>query len=294
MNRPFTIGTLFGSNLRLHWSWLLFPAGVAGYSFALFPWFEAAFDVLVLLSVYLAVAMHEGVQFLLARRFGFGTRDITLYPFWGVARLGRMSERPREENYIAAIGPITLGLSAAAAGVAIGLVGSEIESPGEVATPTTAAFLNLLFWAFTFLTAMQILPMLPLDGGRILRACLAMRMSRLRATEIAARVTTVGCGILLIVAIWLRSPLLAATAFFLFLGAQEELGTTRYFERLRRPPGNRRPAAHVPVDQIVTPESRPSEANFTGFTWNAAARLWIEWRDGQPVGANALIGDGRP
>ena len=50
----------------------------------------------------------------------------------------------------------------------------------------------------------------------------------------------------------------------------------------------------VPMDQIVTPDCRPAEANFTGFTWNARARLWIEWRDGQPVSANALIGDGRP
>jgi hypothetical protein len=48
------------------------------------------------------------------------------------------------------------------------------------------------------------------------------------------------------------------------------------------------------MDQIVTADCRPAEPHFTGFTWNARARLWIEWRDGEPVSANALIGDGRP
>jgi hypothetical protein len=48
------------------------------------------------------------------------------------------------------------------------------------------------------------------------------------------------------------------------------------------------------MDQVVTPDCRPNEPNFSGFTWSFRARLWIEWRDGQPVSANALIGDHRP
>jgi hypothetical protein len=96
--------------------------------------------------------------------------------------------------------------------------------------------------------------------------------------------------------VWLKSPLVGVTAVLIYLGGQEELGTTRYFAALRQPPDDlpQAPAVLVPMDQIVTPDCRPDEPNFTGFTWNARARLWIEWRDGQPVGANALIGDGRP
>jgi hypothetical protein len=124
-----------------------------------------------------------------------------------------------------------------------------------------------------------------------------MRVSRLRATEVAAVLSTLGAGVLLAVAVaWLQSPLLALTALLVYLGAQEDLGTTRYFASLRQATDDyhQPPAALVPMDQIVTPDCRPDEPNFTGFTWNARARLWIEWRDGQPVGANALIGDGRP
>jgi hypothetical protein len=110
-------------------------------------------------------------------------------------------------------------------------------------------------------------------------------------------ISTLGSLILLVAAIvWLKSPLVGVTAILIYLGAQEDLGTSRYFASLREPPSSR---AHVsplmiPIDQVVTQECLPDEPNFSGFTWNARARLWIEWRDGEPVGANALIGDDRP
>jgi len=94
MTKAVTIGTIFGSDLRLHWSWPLLPVGVAVYSAAVVPWREAVFWVMLLLAAYIGVLAHEGVQLLAARSFGLGTRDVTLYPFWGVARLTRLSERP--------------------------------------------------------------------------------------------------------------------------------------------------------------------------------------------------------
>src|SRR5205814_10561472 len=131
-------------------------------------------------------------------------------------------------------------------------------------------FFVLFFWLFVLLPALQMLSLLPLDGGRIVRARIVFRSSRLRATEIMARATTIGAGVMIVTAVvWLKSPILAATAVFLFLGAQEELGTTRYFERLRRPPAKSRPSALAPIDQIVTSNCRPNEPNFSGFTWNA-------------------------
>lgn len=297
MNRPFTIGTLFDSNLRLHWSWPLLPAGVAVYSLIVFEWWQAAFHVLLVFAIYLSVLAHEGVQLLAARRFGLGTRDVTLYPFWAVARLTRMSERPWQEIYIAATGPVVLALIASALGGVLALGGVAVRFTVEAAEPTVATFLTLLFWANVALAAMHVLPILPLDGGRALRAYLAMRSSRLQATEIAAVVSTLGSIILLLAAVvWLRSPLAGVTAVLIYLGAQEDLGTTRYFASLREPPHARTHAQPllVPMDQIVTPDCCPTEPNFSGFTWNDQARLWIEWRDGQPISANALIGDDRP
>jgi Zn-dependent protease len=298
MTKAVTIGTIFGSDLRLHWSWPLLPVGVAVYSAAVVPWREAVFWVMLLLAAYIGVLAHEGVQLLAARSFGLGTRDVTLYPFWGVARLTRLSERPWQENYIAATGPVFLALVATALGCALALAGQTgWKFPDGVGEPTVDAFLVHLFWATVLLAALHCLPVLPLDGGRVFRASLAMTVSRLRATEVAAALSTLGAAVLLIAAVvWFRSPLLGVTAVLLYLGAQEDLGTTRYFASIRheRGEGGPAPAVLVPMDQIVTADCRPAEPHFTGFTWNPRARLWIEWRDGQPVSANALIGDGRP
>src|SRR6478672_12861211 len=123
MTRVLTIGTIFGSDLRLHWSWPLLPVAAAAYSLAVFAWPEAVFQVVLLLAAYICVLAHEGVQLLAARSFGLGTRDVTLYPFWGVARLTRLSERPWQENYIAAVGPVFLALVATALGCALALAG---------------------------------------------------------------------------------------------------------------------------------------------------------------------------
>jgi Zn-dependent protease len=297
MTRPLSIGTLHGSDLRLHWSWPLLPVGVAVYSWATLPWREAVFAVLLLLATYICVLSREGVQLLAARRFGLGTRDVTLYPFWGVARLTRLSDRPWQENYIAATGPVVLALIATALAGVLTAAGQSLAFPEPLAGFGMGVFLVHLFWANVFLLGLHCLPVLPLDAGRIVRASVAMRTSRLRATEIAAGLSTLGAGLMLVTAIvWLKSPLLGVTAVLLYLGAQEDLGTTRYFASLRHASGDRPnpPAVLVPMDQIVSLDCRPDEPNFTGFTWNAHARLWIEWRDGQPVSANALIGDGRP
>jgi Zn-dependent protease len=297
MARPVTIGTIYDSDLRLHWSWPLLPAGVAFYSLLVLPWREAVYSVLLLLAVYIVVLGHQGLQLLAARRFGLGTRDVTLYPFWGVARLTHMSDRPWQENYIASTGPVFLALIATSLAGAATAAGQSLAFPETLAEPGTGHFVVSLFWAVVFLLGLHCLPVLPVDVGRIVRASVAMSTSRLRATEIAAGLSTGGALLLLLLAVfWFRSPLLGVTAVLLYLGAQEDLGTTRYFASLRHASGDRPnpPSVLVPMEQIVVPECRPEEPNFTGFTWNGHARLWVEWRDGQPVSANALIGDGRP
>ena len=297
MTHTYSIGTISGSDLRLHWSWLGLPVAVALYSFAMFSWQEAAMFVLLLLTVYLGVLAHQGIQLLAARRFGVWTRDVTLYPFWGVARLMRLSDRPWQEIRIAATGPVMLAFLAAGVGTVLALGGRELSFLPATIVPTTESFLLHLFWTTVFLAAFHLLPFLPLDGGRMLRAYLAMRMSRLPATETCATLSTLGAGLLLIVAIaWLKSPLVGITGVLLYFGAQQELGTTRFFSGLRQAEDDpsRKPTMLVPLDQIITPGCRPNEPDYNGFTWNEEARLWIEWRDGQPVGANALIGDGRP
>src|SRR5437868_11263817 len=105
MLRSWKLGNAFGIGIYVHWTFLLLPAliflqnlGPGGIDLALFA-------VGLVLAVFGCVVLHELGHALTARRFGIGTRDITLYPIGGVARLERMSEHPVEEIAIAIAGP---------------------------------------------------------------------------------------------------------------------------------------------------------------------------------------------
>src|SRR6516225_5228716 len=94
------LGRYFGIPLYVHSTFLLLPAWVllnnrgAGLAAALF-------SLVLLVTVFACVVLHELGHALMARFFGIGTRDITLYPIGGVARLERMSDKPGEEICIA-------------------------------------------------------------------------------------------------------------------------------------------------------------------------------------------------
>lgn len=294
MTRAPTIGTIFGIEVRPHWTWLLLPPCVLAYGAITGPWRVALVNLTILAALYACVLVHELAHAVVARRFGIGTRDITLYPFWGVGRLTRLSERPWQENYIALAGPFVHATVAAVVGAGLVFSGHAVTPLAVIVEPAANHFLVGLFWANVLLAGMNALPGLPLDGGRIFRASLALTTSRLRATEVAAALSTVLAALFIMATIWLKSPLLGVAAVTLYLSAQEDLGLTRYFAALRTAADDRPddgPAAIVPLDRVVDAGGRPTEPNFTGFTWSASARLWIEWRDGEPVGANALIGD---
>ncbi|HVK07635.1 MAG TPA: site-2 protease family protein [Gemmataceae bacterium] len=285
--------TMLGGRLRLHWSWPSFPVAVGLYGLAVVSWREALFFVALTLAIYLGVLVHAAGELLAARRFRLGARDITLYPFWSAIRYTRLSERPWQENYVAAAGIVLQALITTTIGGAVATAGLDLRFQRDIGPPYPEAFAVYLFWANVLLTAFYVTPILPLDGGRIFRASLALTTSRLRATEVAAGLSTVGALVLLVAGVfWFHNPLPAVVAVLLFLAAQDELGAARYFAGLRHQP-QATPGAPVliPMTEIVTPECEPDEPNFSGFTWNPKARLWIEWHDGRAVSASVLIGD---
>ncbi|MEM7307961.1 MAG: site-2 protease family protein [Planctomycetota bacterium] len=184
----------------------------------------AAWTVLSLGAVFSFVLLHEYGHALAARRYGIATRDITLLPIGGVAQLERMPERPREELVVALAGPaVNLALALLAA---VGLAATLV--PG---VPAVAALRGALAFALLsngLLFAFNLLPALPMDGGRVLRALLAMRLGSLRATELAARVGrlfAVGLGVIGLFA----NPVLILIAAFVWFGAAQET----YFARAR-------------------------------------------------------------
>jgi Zn-dependent protease len=241
----------------------------------------ALFAVGLVLAIFGCVVLHELGHALTARRFGIGTRDITLFPIGGVARLERIPERPWEEFLIAIAGPAVNGVIAVLlyALLALTNLGSGLREMAWYAE--TGDFLATLMFANIVLGGFNLLPAFPMDGGRVLRALLSYRLGRLRATEIAAGL---GMFMALCLGMWgifSGQLLLVLLAIFVYFAGQQELAMVRFKDRMTRSNGFFEvfPTSPGQFDGrvgIVRP-------HFSGFTWDSNSHVWIEWREGKPV-----------
>jgi Zn-dependent protease len=164
-----------GIQLRIHVTFLLLIIWLA-----LGPVSSAVFVLLL----FLCVVLHEFGHAFAAKGYGINTPDITLLPIGGVARLERMPEEPKQELVIAIAGPLVNVIIAACLYLVIG-------ARGRVAPETAVESGDMLVGLFqinVWLVLFNLLPAFPMDGGRVLRALLASRMSFARATQVAATV----------------------------------------------------------------------------------------------------------
>ena len=170
MFRPFRIGRLLGFPIEVNPSFLLLLAVVMYFG-------DGLAGVAMVLLGFLSVLLHELGHALVARHLGVRIAGIELRFLGGVAKMIDPPRTPGDEIAIAAAGP---AVSFALAGLA--LVG---------ATATDAQIFHLLTWVNVAIGVFNLTPALPMDGGRILRALLSLRMSHSRATEIAVKVSRV-------------------------------------------------------------------------------------------------------
>jgi stage IV sporulation protein FB len=221
-----------GIQLRIHVTFVLLIAWLAFGYYAQGGSPAAAEGVIFVLLLFLCVVLHEFGHALAAKAFGINTPDITLLPIGGVARLERMPEEPKQELLIAVAGPavnvvIALGLFVAG--------GSFINPFINPAAPERVGLVSQLLIINVLLVAFNLLPAFPMDGGRVLRALLATRMSYARATQIAA---TVGQGFAFIFGfiglIW--NPFLIFIALFVYIGASQEAALAQMKDVSRRFP----------------------------------------------------------
>ncbi|MGD0674068.1 MAG: site-2 protease family protein [Polyangiaceae bacterium] len=214
------VGTVGGIELRIHATFVLLLGWVAlsplvrGQS-VLAAWAGAA----LMVSVFAIVILHELGHALVARRFGIRTRDITLLPIGGVARMDRMPDEPKQEMLIALSGPAVNVVLALALAAAVALTHGSYGSLASHADD--APFLAKILWINVGLAVFNMVPAFPMDGGRVLRALLAMGMSHVRATDLAATIGR-GLAVLLGFAGFFFNPMLVLIALFVWIGASQE------------------------------------------------------------------------
>lgn len=173
------------------------------------------------LALFACVVLHELGHALTARRYGIRTRQITLLPIGGIASMERMPDDPKQEIIVALAGPGVNLLITLVLWLWLSLSGAMLQM--EQISLTGGSFLERLMLVNIILAVFNLLPAFPMDGGRVLRAALSMRMGRNRATQAAARV---GQGL----ALWLGflgllyNPFLIFIALFVWIGAAAEAG----------------------------------------------------------------------
>lgn len=218
------LGRWGGINVYIHWTfWILiafYLITVSQQSGPVAGIVAAAF----VMSVFACVALHEFGHAGAAAYFGIRTLDITLLPIGGMARLERLPEKPYQELVVALAGPAVNFVIAAGLLPIVMLV--AVSTPGSATEIFSLGFAQQLLVANLILAVFNLLPAFPMDGGRVLRSLLAMRMGHLRATEVAARVgrwMALFLGVLGIFYSWM----LVLLAVFIFVAGTAELLAAR-------------------------------------------------------------------
>jgi Zn-dependent protease/predicted transcriptional regulator len=190
-------------------------------------WTGAAFGIVVTLLLFLCVTLHELAHSFTAMRYGVAVRDITLLPIGGLAQMEKMPEKPAQELKMSLAGPLT---NLVIAGLLILLclpfqirstmgIGDLFEVLGSVSWPGLVAYMvtaNLALGLF------NLVPAFPMDGGRVLRALLAMRLDYARATAWAVKIGQGLAWLLGLYGVLSGSWTLAIIAVFIYLGAGQE------------------------------------------------------------------------
>jgi Zn-dependent protease/CBS domain-containing protein len=221
MRWSWRIGSLAGIGIYVHATFLLLILFILfmnlheGKSPA-----AAMGGVLFILAIFGCIVLHELGHALAAKHYGIRTRDITLLPIGGLARLERMPEVPIQELWVALAGP---AVNAIIAGVIFGcgwLKGLHPELLGAFRW-AGGSFLNKLMVVNFWLLAFNLIPAFPMDGGRVLRAVLAARLEYTRATLSAARVGQAIAFLFGLVGLF-TDPFLLFIALFVWMGAEQE------------------------------------------------------------------------
>lgn len=243
MNASLRIAKIFGIPVQVHWTfalllvWIIYTGYKEGMGMT-----DTFFLGLFVLALFVCVILHEFGHALTARQYGVGTHDITISPIGGIARLDRMPEKPFQEFMVAVAGPlVNVAIAVVLSGfyvVKSGVGQEEIQNlvygvivrDSNFFPETTSPFDFFMLGMIALngiLAVFNMLPAFPMDGGRVLRALLTLRLGRSVATRVATIVGQVIAVGLAIYGISNGSVITVLIGAFVFYAAAAENRSVR-------------------------------------------------------------------
>ncbi len=260
MKGSLSLGRVKGIKIQVHWTffllivWIVFLEVSRGNGIIPMLWSTAFIVVL-----FGCVVLHELGHSLTAMRYGVPTRQITLLPIGGLASLEKMPEDPWQELMVALAGPLVNVAIAMLLWMALPVeqfFSQDTEALSEALSSINAGnFLYLLLSANILLVVFNMIPAFPMDGGRVLRAILAMRMDRVRATQVASGLGQVSAFFFFVFGL-LYNPILALIGVFIYFGARSESAMEQQMGVLR---GRRVEEAMMTDITVLRPDTSVEE-----------------------------------
>lgn len=242
MKWSWPLGRIAGIRLQVHATFLLLLAWLAILDYRDTGTVAGAMlGVVFTLALFASVLLHELGHAIAARRVGVATRDITLLPIGGVARLESIPRKPRDELGVALAGPAVTVLIVLVLAAALRMTGQPILVEAAAFEHADAAsFVARLLWANVALLVFNLLPAFPMDGGRVLRAALALRRDYRVATDIATRIGRAFALVFAVIGLFFN-PFLVLIALFIWVSAAAESAMLQQSAAL----------AGIPVRQVM-------------------------------------------
>ncbi|MPM33000.1 putative zinc metalloprotease Rip3 [bioreactor metagenome] len=228
------IGSVLGIPIRLHITFLLILP-IFAYIFAINPYpygFQGVeptatkyvLSALTAILLFASILLHELAHSYLAKRYGVNIESITLFLFGGVSSMEEIPRDPGQEAKMAFAGPFT---SLVIGSVCL-LVYSNIIAPNPALSGNPVYLVIWILGAMNLVLGIfNLLPAFPMDGGRVLRAFYARRMSYVKATQSAAAVGKFFAILMAIFGIFTGSLWFPLIALFIYVGASEEERSTQ-------------------------------------------------------------------
>lgn len=237
MGRSFQIGVFAGIPVKVHWSfgfmlfYVLFLGQAIGLNAERMVWFA-----IYILVLFFCVILHEYGHALAAKKYKVETLDIIISPIGGLARLKSLPDKPLQEFFIAIAGPLVNVVIATVLGLVIvfGLTQNPLDiSENFSQIHVFSEFLKMVFLTNVALFVFNLIPAFPMDGGRVLRSLLALKMTRLKATLIASSIGKMLAVGFVIAAFLNQHLILGFIGVFIFLMAHAEYKQIKLLDKLK-------------------------------------------------------------